>query len=630
MATKGLVRPSLPLTVYFLLAVLLVTAPVVYLISLSGYTVVQQELAADIEDLRDQTEYGIVLTIDLVETGLELFDGTLDREMQEGFGPFVAEYERAGRDPGAMDLFRVKEQLGGRMDLYIINESGVIEYTTYPPELGYDFKEIPSFYDRITDIRLNGAFSADRIVPEIATGMLRKYAYQPSSDRRYLFELGLAEPEFGEQRTALSYVDAIRDVANENPYVGEVRIFDCLGERIVGAAHPDDDRRMAMALQAYRERATLEAEDAETGGLIRYLFIDRANSDYASDVSMVVELTYTTNVAEEMAAGIFARHAGVLLIGLTLIACAFAVAIHSLTRPVRTLVEDVDAVARGDLDRPIRVSGAEEFVHLERSVSAMVASLKETLQRLRESEEEVARHSRILEDEVRARTIALEESNRTASLLLDIMGHDINNANNVANLYSELLLEDLEGEPEAELLRKAKAGLTKSIDIVESVNTIQHIQGRPGAVRAIDLDRIIRSEIESLPGSRISYTGTKVFVLADDLLAEVFSNLLGNAVKFGGQDAEIAIQVEDHGDEVTVSVEDTGPGVPDAVKPRLFNRLSRGNSGVAGTGLGLYICRTLIERYGGEIRVDDRVPGHPESGTAIRFSLRKAGEGGSP
>jgi hypothetical protein len=224
MAVKRSVRPSLPFTLYLLLAVLLAMAPVIYLISFAGYTGVRQELEADTEDLRGQTEYGTALTINLVDAGLRLFDDTLNREMREGFGPFVAEYERAGRDPGAMDLFRVKEELGGRMDLYIVNESGVIEYTTYPPELGYDFKEIPAFYDRITDIRLNGAFSDDRVVPELATGVLRKYAYLPSPDRRYLFELGLAAPEFWQQRAALNCADTVREVADNNPYVSEIRI----------------------------------------------------------------------------------------------------------------------------------------------------------------------------------------------------------------------------------------------------------------------------------------------------------------------------------------------------------------------------------------------------------------------
>ena len=584
MTVKRSVRSSLSFTLYLLLAILLAMAPIVYLISFSGYTGLRQELEADAGELRDQTEYGAALAVNLVDAGLELFDDTLDRDMREGFVPFVAEYERAGRDPGAMDLARVKEQLGGGMDLYVINEDGIIEYTTYPPELGYDFGEIPAFYDRITDIRLNGSFSADRVVPELTTGVLRKYAYLPSPDRRYLFELGFAEPELWQQRAVLNYTDAIQGVADNNPCISNIRIFDFRGERLAGAAHPDDDRRLAMVRQAHREKTTLEEANATAGEVVRCLFIDRIQSVYASDMSMVVEVTYNAKATEEMIAGMFARYAGILLIGFILIACLSIVAIHSLMRPVRTLIEDVDAVARGDLDRPIRVSGNEEFVRLGESVSTMVASLKETLQRLGESEKEIICHTRALEDEVGVRTAALEESNRTASLLLDIMGHDINNANNIANLYSDLLLADLEGEPEAELLLKAKAGLAKSIGIVHNVNTIQQVEERSGALRAIDLDQIIRNEIRSLPDSRITYTGTPIAIFADDLLSEVFTNLLGNAAKFGGPDVGITIRVEERDDDVTVFIEDTGPGIPDAIKLRLFDRLVRGTGGAAGAG----------------------------------------------
>ncbi|WP_054848004.1 hypothetical protein [Methanoculleus chikugoensis] len=70
-----------------------------------------------------------------MDAGLNLFDCTLDGQMEEAFVPVLAEYRRAGGgDPGEMDLARVKAQLGGdEVDVYIINGSGVIEYTTYPP-----------------------------------------------------------------------------------------------------------------------------------------------------------------------------------------------------------------------------------------------------------------------------------------------------------------------------------------------------------------------------------------------------------------------------------------------------------------------------------------------------------------
>ena len=60
------------------------------------------------------------------------------------------------------------------------------------------------------------------------------------------------------------------------------------------------------------------------------------------------------------------------------------------------------------------------------------------------------------------------------------------------------------------------------------------------------------------------------------------------------------------------------------MKPDLFNRFSGGGGEKSGRGLGLYICRMLVERYGGRVRADDRVPGRPGCGAAIRFTLRKA------
>ncbi|MGB4578892.1 MAG: sensor histidine kinase [Methanoculleus sp.] len=623
-------RPALPFILHLTLAILLATAPVVCLISFVDYVSIRQELEATAQEFQDQTETGIILSMDLVDTGLKIFDGTLNHRMQEKFEPFLAEYERAGRDPAAMDLYCVREDLGEGFDLYIINESGIIEYTTHPSELGYDFTAIPYFYDRITEIRLKETFSADRIVPEIATGEIRKYAYMPTPDRRYLLELGFTDPDLRQWRTMLEYRDTAKELVDLNPNIDEIRLYDSLGTLISGEAHPDDAHRLILARQAYQEKTTLEVKSATTGELIRYLFIDLTDSDYASDVSMVAELTYSTKVAEAKFADMLSRHMSILFIGLVIIGCLSTFAAHLLTRPIRMLVADVNTVADGDLDRPIRTDGAEEFVHLGEGISAMVTALKGTIQRLRESGEELTRYSHTLEGEVRDRTAALEESARMANLYLDIMGHDINNANNVAGLYSDLLLTGLEEGPEEEYLRKAKAELTRSIEIIRNINTNRNIHERAPTLRPTELDPIIRREIEHFPEFDISYTGTGTTVLADDLLPEVFANLIGNAGRFGGSDVGITIRIEDRGEVVEVSVEDTGPGIPDTAKRDLFRRPRKRVGARAGAGLGLHVCRMLIERYGGRIWADDRVQGKPECGVAIRFTLLMVGEEGDP
>ncbi|MDD4566858.1 Signal transduction histidine-protein kinase BarA [Methanoculleus chikugoensis] len=611
---------------HLMLVMILITLPVIGLISALDYRQVAESLIAEEDRFREQTERGVIQSICLVDAGLTLFDCTLDGQMEEAFIPVLAEYRRAGGDPGEMDLARVKAQLGDEVDVYIINESGVIEYTTYPPDAGLDFKSIPYFYDRITEIRLGDTFTADRVVAEPASGRLRKYAYMPSPDRRYLFELGLVCSPVGMDRFEPKYQAIREDLMRLNPALEEIRIFDCYGRSVnaTDSESPVDPTVVdIVARGVYEEKQDRTIADPGAGRIVRYLFVDLSAAGSPSDASRVVALTYTTALLDARLRGICLAHV-LLALFAGLAACCIAVPVsRQVTRPVQEIVDDVNTIAQGDLDHRIRVSAGTEFTRLEESISAMVDSLKENIRRLRASEETARDYSTRLEERVRERTADLEESNRAATLFLDIMVHDINNANTVAIGYTRFLVDVLEGE-RREMAEKMLSRLERSSAIIGSVATHREALESENALKRVDLDRVIRAEIANHPTSRIRYEGRSIGVLADDLLSEVFANLIGNAVKFGDPAAEIAVMVEDRGEEVLVSVEDTGPGIPDEKKQRLFTRFGGGDSAMSGLGLGLYICRMLIEHYGGKIRADDRVEDRPEEGAAIRFSLRKA------
>jgi len=217
----------------------------------------------------------------------------------------------------------------------------------------------------------------------------------------------------------------------------------------------------------------------------------------------------------------------------------------------------------------------------------------------------------------------LEMAEREANLYLDILSHDIRNAENVSGLYTDLLVETLDGETKG-YAQKLQASIRKSIEILRNVSTIRRIHQESTVLGPVDLDRVIREEIGMFPEIRFCYDGTDLAVMADALLSEVFTNLIGNAIKFGGPAVEITIRVEARDGEVQVSVEDTGPGVPDAMKESIFMRFGQSKHRKSGQGLGLYITRMLVSRYGGRVRVGDRVPGRPECGAAFRFSLRRS------
>ncbi|NLB01301.1 MAG: PAS domain S-box protein [Methanomicrobiales archaeon] len=217
----------------------------------------------------------------------------------------------------------------------------------------------------------------------------------------------------------------------------------------------------------------------------------------------------------------------------------------------------------------------------------------------------------------------LDEANsatETANLYVDILMHDINNANAAAMGYLQMALES-EGDPPRAFVRKSFAAIYQSSDIIRNVSTIRRLKDEPAALRPVQIEPVIRGMCSYFVDTSITWEGPDVTVLADDLLDEIFSNLIGNSVKFGGPDVRVTIGVLEEGDTVSVTVADTGPGIPDDLKSRIFERKERGVTKKSGKGLGLYIVRMLAERYGGSVRAGDRVPGHPREGAVITLTL---------
>jgi len=120
-------------------------------------------------------------------------------------------------------------------------------------------------------------------------------------------------------------------------------------------------------------------------------------------------------------------------------------------------------------------------------------------------------------------------------------------------------------------------------------------------------------------------------VIANKLLRDVFTNLIGNAIKnSNGNGAAINVRLEnairDGKNYYKVSVEDNGPGIPDDMKDKIFNRLQRGHTQATSHGLGLYLVKSLVDSYHGLIWVEDRVTGDHDKGSRF-IVLLPAAEG---
>jgi len=108
-------------------------------------------------------------------------------------------------------------------------------------------------------------------------------------------------------------------------------------------------------------------------------------------------------------------------------------------------------------------------------------------------------------------------------------------------------------------------------------------------------------------------------------LARVFQNLIANAIDYAGEDPpSIAIEATEREDAYAFRVEDDGIGIPEDQHDRIFDIFTRGerDDEDGGTGIGLTLCRRIVQAHDGEITVDSE----PGAGTTFTFTLQKGGE----
>ncbi|HEY3273679.1 MAG TPA: MEDS domain-containing protein [Methanocella sp.] len=226
---------------------------------------------------------------------------------------------------------------------------------------------------------------------------------------------------------------------------------------------------------------------------------------------------------------------------------------------------------------------------------------------------------------------ALKEAKAQAELYLDLMGHDINNMHQIALGYLELARDMSAGGNQEDVYDKPITVLQRSARLISNVRKLQKL--REGSIQehTVDVCRVlteVHREYGTMPGKQIklSLNGNEHYcVRANELLHDVVANLVGNAIKHTGDQAEISIDLEnvtEDGDRYCrVSVEDNGPGIPDDFKMIIFNRMLKGTAQAKGMGLGLYLVKSLVESYNGKVWVEDRVPGDHTQGARFVVML---------
>lgn len=152
---------------YLLLFMIVLVLCLVGILTVNEYLYTKYNFNRESHNLEVQTEKNVEAAIRLADTATNILDNSMNDRMREGLLGINAEYERSGHDPSRMDLAAIQKNLGEGFDIYIIDENGVIVNTTYLPELGQDFREIPYFYTYLTKIRNSEGFFPDRVVHEL-------------------------------------------------------------------------------------------------------------------------------------------------------------------------------------------------------------------------------------------------------------------------------------------------------------------------------------------------------------------------------------------------------------------------------------------------------------------------------
>ncbi len=224
--------------------------------------------------------------------------------------------------------------------------------------------------------------------------------------------------------------------------------------------------------------------------------------------------------------------------------------------------------------------------------------------------------------------IVLTSAKAQAELYVDLMSHDIRNMNQIAVGYLELAINKLESgekmdERDIALLKKPFDALQRVTQLIDNVKKFQSKRSVEFKYTTIDLGKMLE-EVKGLYSSItvreiiINYAPIQCSIKANELLKEVFSNLVGNAIKHSTGPVEITIGLtkaeNDNKKYCRVIVEDNGPGIPDDRKKKLLTRISGPFGRVSSKGLGLGLSKTLVDDFHGKIWIEDRIQGDHTKG----------------
>jgi PAS domain S-box-containing protein len=224
-----------------------------------------------------------------------------------------------------------------------------------------------------------------------------------------------------------------------------------------------------------------------------------------------------------------------------------------------------------------------------------------------------------------------------ASFYKDLFAHDMKNIlhsiHSSVELYSLYKDKDKTLEDIDELFEIINDQAQRGTNLITNVQKLSEIEEHKVSLEKLEILSILKEAIDFLKNTfksrkinvKVKARLENYFVYANELLLDVFENLLINSVKHNDNDVvEIQIKISKEKKNIKIQFIDNAKGIPDNRKEKIFQRVSQEDRSISGSGLGLSLVKFIIDAYNGDISVENRIRGDYSKGSNFTVYIPEA------